>query len=163
MNSDGSAHGLYATDVVQLMLSSIDKLAVSHHKTNEKVDKLIEAMGKQEVILEKMSNIEKSHAETTQRIYKVIDSNAERCNLDDVALSNRLFLIEKKCEINTEELIHRAKLDEKFLDVSNKVEQMNFVLILAQYPKLALTLIAVLYIIAIKDVRDILLQFIGVM
>lgn len=155
-------HGIYSTDVVQLMLQSIDKLAVSHEKTNDKVDKLIEAMGRYEVILEKMANIEKAQNETTQRIYKIIDSNAERCNLDDVALSNRIYTIEKKCEINAEELVSRTKLDAKILETADKVEKMNFVLVLSEYPKLTLLLIVVLYIIAIKDVRDLIFQFIGV-
>lgn len=56
---------------------AVERLAEGQLKTNEKVDKLIESMGKQEVILEKLSNIEKHHADSNKRVHKRIDDVEE--------------------------------------------------------------------------------------
>ena len=44
---------------ISILVMAVERLAEAQSKTNDKVDKLIESMGKQEVILEKLANIEK--------------------------------------------------------------------------------------------------------
>lgn len=65
-------------DSIPVLVIAVERLAESQLDTNKKVDKLIESMGKQEVILEKLSNIEKAHIDSVKRIYHVIDDVKER-------------------------------------------------------------------------------------
>lgn len=64
-------------DEVTVLVMAIDRLAEGQNKTNEKVDKLVESMGKQEVILEKLSNIKKEHSDSQKRVHSRIDTNEE--------------------------------------------------------------------------------------
>ena len=65
-------------DSISVLVMAVKQLAESQLDTNKKVDKLIESMGKQEVILEKLANIEKSTADSMKRVYHVIDDVKER-------------------------------------------------------------------------------------
>ena len=65
-------------DSISVLVMAVERLAESQLDTNKKVDKLIESMGKQEVILEKLANIEKSTADSMKRVYHVIDDVKER-------------------------------------------------------------------------------------
>ena len=62
---------------ISVLVMAIERLSEGQAQTNEKVDKLIESMGKQEVILEKLANIEKSHAESQKRVHKRRDAIEE--------------------------------------------------------------------------------------
>lgn len=73
------------TDSISVLVIAVERLAESQLDTNKKVDKLIESMGKQEVILEKLANIEKSTADSMKRVYHVIDDVKERV----VAIENK--------------------------------------------------------------------------
>lgn len=73
------------TDSISVLVMAVERLAESQLDTNKKVDKLIESMGKQEVILEKLANIEKSTADSMKRVYHVIDDVKERV----VAIENK--------------------------------------------------------------------------
>ena len=152
MENNSNPNNMYSTDVIQLMLASIDKLAQSHDKTNDKVDKLIEAMSKQEVILEKIANVEKSHRDSTNRVHARIDDSTKRIDS-----------LEAKCEENSSTIARREQAYTRLRDVEEKVEKMDFVLVLSKYPKLVVVIGAMLYIFAIKDVRDLLLQFMGML
>ena len=70
--------GMAGADSISVLVMAVERLAESQLDTNKKVDKLIESMGKQEVILEKLSNIEKAHIDSVKRIYHVIDDVKER-------------------------------------------------------------------------------------
>lgn len=62
---------------IAVLVIDVERIAESLIKTNEKVDKLVDSMNKQEVILEKLANIEKNQAESNKRIHKRIDKNEE--------------------------------------------------------------------------------------
>lgn len=70
--------GKESVDNISVLVMAVERLAESQSDTNRKVDKLIESMGKQEVILEKLANIEKSHGDSMKRVYHVIDEVKER-------------------------------------------------------------------------------------
>ena len=67
-----------ANNNIAVLIMAVERLAESQSDTNKKVDKLIESMGKQEVILEKLANIEKTHSDSVKRIYYAIDDVKER-------------------------------------------------------------------------------------
>lgn len=147
---------MYGKDVVQVLMQSIDKLATSHEKTNDKVDKLIEAMSKQDVILERLANIESRHSDSINRVHKAVDTK-------DSLMGARVTSLELLCSTNTEELLRRKSLEDRFITVEKKVEKLDFAVVLFKYPKLFISLAVIAYIIAIKDIRDILLQAIGIL
>ncbi|MDX1809722.1 MAG: hypothetical protein R3331_09300 [Sulfurospirillaceae bacterium] len=63
---------------ISLIVDAVKHLTKAHADTNKKVDKLIESMGKQEVILEKLSNIERSYIDAHKRLHKRIYENENR-------------------------------------------------------------------------------------
>lgn len=67
-----------ASNDISVLVMAVERLAESQLDTNRKVDKLIESMGKQEVILEKLANIEKAHTDSIKRVYHVIDDIKDR-------------------------------------------------------------------------------------
>ena len=64
-----------STNEISVLVMAVERLSEAQHSTNEKVDKLIESMGKQEVILEKLANMEKSQTDSQRRVHHRIDSN----------------------------------------------------------------------------------------
>jgi len=63
------------TNEISVLVMAVERLSEAQHTTNEKVDKLIESMGKQEVILEKLANMEKAQTESQSRVHHRIDAN----------------------------------------------------------------------------------------
>ena len=65
---------------------SIERLADAVEKTDDKMDKVIEALGQNAVILEKIANIDASNKDSVNRLHKRIDA-IDASNKDSV---NRL-------------------------------------------------------------------------
>ena len=89
---------------ISVLVMAIERLSENQSQTNEKVDKLIESMGKQEVILEKLSNIEKNHTESNKRVHKRVDDVEDNIkqifgkhNTGCNALNN--FIIKRELEL----------------------------------------------------------------
>lgn len=58
---------------IEHMVSSIERLADTAEKTNDKLDHLVEAAGQTSVILERISNIDSNNRDSVNRIHKRID------------------------------------------------------------------------------------------
>lgn len=78
-------------------------------------------------------------------------------------LSSRISVIEQKCEVNTEEILKRSKLEDRFFIVEDNVKKLELIILLTQYPKAAMLVIAGLLYMFAKDVRDLLFQAMGAM
>lgn len=63
---------------IEQLTMTIKDLANNAKETNNKLGKIIESMGKQEVILEKLANIDASTKESFSRVHSRIDDNHNR-------------------------------------------------------------------------------------
>jgi len=64
-------------DRISLLVVAVESLKATHEKTIDKVDLLVISMGKQEVILEKLANIEARQAESSRQIHHRINQREE--------------------------------------------------------------------------------------
>lgn len=111
------------TNNISVLVMAIERLAEGQADTNKKVDKLIESMGKQEVILEKLANIEKAHADSVKRIYHVIDEVKDRVlKIEDKQLTNGCFVLQKFITGHDNELKHNLEKIQKCDDFKKTVE-----------------------------------------
>ena len=111
------------TNNISVLVMAIERLAEGQADTNKKVDKLIESMGKQEVILEKLANIEKAHADSVKRIYHVIDEVKGRVDkIEDKQLSNGCSGLQKFITGHDNELKHNLEKIQKCEDFKKTVE-----------------------------------------
>ena len=111
------------TNNISVLVMAIERLAEGQADTNKKVDKLIESMGKQEVILEKLANIEKSQSDSVKRIYHVIDEVKERVHrIEDKQLTNGCSVLQKFITGHDNELKHNLEKIQKCEDFKKTVE-----------------------------------------
>ena len=111
------------TSNISVLVMSIERLAEGQADTNKKVDKLIESMGKQEVILEKLAHIERAHADSVKRIYLVIDEVKDRVlKIEDKHLTNGCFGLQKFITGHDNELRHNLEKIQKCEDFKKAVE-----------------------------------------
>lgn len=111
------------TNNISVLVMAIERLAEGQADTNKKVDKLIESMGKQEVILEKLANIEKAHADSVKRIYHVIDEVKDRVlKIEDKQLTNGCSVLQKFITGHDNELKHNLEKIQKCEDFKKTVE-----------------------------------------
>ena len=98
------------TSSISGLVLAIERLAEGQADTNKKVDKLVESMGKQEVILEKLANIERAHADSVKRIYLVIDEVKDRVlKIEDKHLTNGCFGLQRFITSHDNELRHNLE------------------------------------------------------
>ena len=98
------------TSSIPMLVLALERLAEGQADTNKKVDKLIESMGKQEVILEKLANIEKAHADSVKRIYLVIDEVKDRVlKIEDKHFTNGCSVLQKFITGHDNELKHNLE------------------------------------------------------
>ena len=108
---------------ISVLVMAIERLAEGQADTNKKVDKLIESMGKQEVILEKLANIERAHVDSVKRIYLVIDEVKDRVlKIEDKHLTNGCFGLQKFITSHDNELRHNLEKIQKCEDFKKTVE-----------------------------------------
>lgn len=160
---NGDNNGIYNTDVVQLMLASIDKLATSHDNTNKKVDKLIEAMGQQGIILERLASMDKRHADSMNRIHIKADDIALRAKEDNNLLERRIEVLEVKCATNTEDILEKASVANVLKDIQKKMEKLKFFILIGEYPKWAFSGFVLIIFLLVKESRDTILQLLGML
>lgn len=111
------------TNNISVLVMAIERLAEGQSDTNKKVDKLIESMGKQEVILEKLASIEKAHADSVKRIYHVIDEVKDRVfKIEDKQLTNGCSVLQKFITGHDNELKHNIEKIQKCEDFKKTVE-----------------------------------------
>ena len=111
------------TNNISVLVMAIERLAEGQADTNKKVDKLIESMGKQEVILEKLANIEKAHADSVKRIYHVIDEVKDRVlKIEDKQLTNGCSVLQKFIAGHDNELKHNLEKIQKCEGFKKTVE-----------------------------------------
>ena len=111
------------TNNISVLVMAIERLAEGQADTNKKVDKLIESMGKQEVILEKLANIEKAHSDSVKRIYHVIDEVKDRVlKIEDKQLTNGCSVLQKFITGHDNELKHNLEKIQKCEDFKKTVE-----------------------------------------
>lgn len=61
-------------EAINHVTQSIERLATAVEKTDDKMDKVIEALGQNAVILEKISSIDSSNKDSVNRLHKRIDA-----------------------------------------------------------------------------------------
>ena len=69
---------------------SIERLANAVEKTDDKMDKVIEALGQNAVILEKIANIDSSNKDSVNRLHKRIDDVEKAIEHKEDAMRIRL-------------------------------------------------------------------------
>lgn len=69
---------------------SIERLATAVEKTDDKMDKVIEALGQNAVILEKISSIDSSNKDSVNRLHKRIDDVMTVIELKELAINKTL-------------------------------------------------------------------------
>ena len=82
---------------------TLDKLVEQNEKQNEQLAKISESIAKQEIILEKISNLEEKYQEGFKRIHKRIDGELalcektkDDCNKECERLDKRINELEEK-------------------------------------------------------------------
>lgn len=114
------------------------------------------------VTLQKDVAVEAERAESRHNQLKEADKVVHK-RVDE--LNIRVEHIEEKCETNTEELVKRNTLENRFIvvetNLKNLTKDLEVALVLVKYPKIALFTGLGMYIFAIKDIRDIILQSLG--
>lgn len=75
---------------------SIERLATAVEKTDDKMDKVIEALGQNAVILEKIANIDSSNKDSVNRLHKRIDEVLTVIDAKEYAMATTIGVI--KCE-----------------------------------------------------------------
>ena len=112
-----------ANNNIAVLVMAIERLAEGQSDTNKKVDKLIESMGKQEVILERLANIEKTHSDSVKRIYHVIDEVKDKVfKIEDRQLTNGCPVLQKFITGHDNELKHNLEKIQKCEDFKKTVE-----------------------------------------
>lgn len=69
---------------------SIERLATAVEKTDDKMDKVIEALGQNAVILEKIANIDSSNKDSVNRLHKRIDDVLTVIELKEAFINKKL-------------------------------------------------------------------------
>ena len=82
---------------------TLDKLVEQNEKQNEQLAKISESIAKQEIILEKISNLEEKYQEGLKRVHKRIDGELalcektkDDCNKECERLDKRINELEEK-------------------------------------------------------------------
>lgn len=156
-------NNVYNPDIAGLLMQSIDKLAESHNRTNEKVDKLTEAIGQYGVILERLASMDNRHADSMNRAHAKMDDISLKAKEDNNLLEKRIELLEVKCEVNTQDLIDKASTVSTVKDLQSKMRKLGIYLVLVDYPKIAFTILLFAISLLVKESRDLYLSLLGVL
>ena len=77
-------------EAINHVTQSIERLATAVEKTDDKMDKVIEALGQNAVILEKISSIDSSNKDSVNRLHKRIDDVLTVIELKELAINKSL-------------------------------------------------------------------------
>jgi tetrahydromethanopterin S-methyltransferase subunit G len=77
-------------EAINHVTSSIDRLANAVEKTDDKMDKVIEALSQNAVILEKIANIDSSNKDSVNRLHKRIDDVEKSIEHKEDSMSIRI-------------------------------------------------------------------------
>jgi CII-binding regulator of phage lambda lysogenization HflD len=77
-------------EAINHVTTSIDRLATTVEKTDDKMDKVIQALSQNAVILEKIANIDSSNKDSVNRLHKRIDAVEASIEHKEDAMSVRL-------------------------------------------------------------------------
>jgi len=69
---------------------SIERLANAVEKTDDKMDKVIEALGQNAVILEKIANVDSSNKDSVNRLHKRIDAVELAMTVKEAAVMKKI-------------------------------------------------------------------------
>ena len=146
---------------ITLLVMGIERIAEAQSKTNDKVDNLIISSSKVEVILEKLTNVEKQNASFNKVIHHRIDEAIKARVADCLVMSKKIEKIEEDCVHTEAEIIEKTKLESRLSHIEVIAERLEPLSFLVKYPKVAVLTVAGLYIFAFKDIRDIILKSLG--
>lgn len=79
---------------IENMAGSIDRLANAVEKSEDKMDKIIDSLSQNAVILEKLANIDSSNKDSINRIHKRIDDTLLVITQKEKTFENRLSIAE---------------------------------------------------------------------
>ena len=119
-------------DRISLLVVAVESLKATHEKTIDKVDLLVISMGKQEVILEKLANIESRQAESSRQIHHRINQREEEIKKikEDGCHYGHNYVNRREVELKRYESIiddfeiritDNAKLIAEIKDIPNKI------------------------------------------
>lgn len=80
---------------IENMAGSIDRLANAVEKSEDKMDKIIDSLSQNGVILEKLANIDSSNKDSINRIHKRIDDTLLAIAQKEKSFENRLSVVEQ--------------------------------------------------------------------
>ena len=82
-------------EAISHVSKSIERLADAVEKTDDKMDKVIEALSQNAVILEKIANVDASNKDSVNRLHKRIDSVEEWVKAKEVLMEAKIDGIAK--------------------------------------------------------------------
>lgn len=150
-----------ATEIV-LLVKAVEGLAVAQANTNAKVDKLVESMGKQEAIIEKLANVEKTSMDSNRRVHKRLDDAIISRIKSTDELGVRVWALEKAGEVKESEVIRKTQIDGRLKHVEAISVRLEPFATLLQYPKAVFLMCAGLYLFAIQEIRLPIMTLLGV-
>lgn len=77
-------------EAINHVTNSIERLATAVEKTDDKMDKVIEALSQNAVILEKIANIDSSNKDSVNRLHRRIDTVESAISDKEAAMLTRI-------------------------------------------------------------------------
>jgi predicted nuclease with TOPRIM domain len=109
---------------------TLDKLVEQNERQNEQLTKISESIAKQEVILEKISNLEEKYQDGIKRIHKRIDGELalcekakDDCNKECERLSKRMDELEEK--LTTRPCVSHNVIETELKHLKEYIEKHN--------------------------------------
>jgi len=78
---------------IDYIKKSLEELVIQNRKQSEQLQKIGESIQKQEIILEKISNLENKYSDSIKRCHRRIDEELERCKNERKRLEKELGVI----------------------------------------------------------------------
>lgn len=83
---------------IEHLAESLGRIATSSEKQDEKIDLVLESLGQNALILEKIANIDSSNKESISRVHKRIDDALVMVKEKEVSFNERLITTIKSAE-----------------------------------------------------------------
>jgi len=100
---------------IQYIKQTLNEISVENKKQSEQLLKISESIQKQEIILEKISNLEEKYHESTKRVHKRIDEEIRH-------FEERLNKVEKQCiECCNRPCINHNAVDAEIKNIKEKL------------------------------------------
>jgi len=102
---------------IQYIKQSLNELVEQNKQQNYQLSKISESIQKQEIILEKISNLEEKYQESTKRVHKRIDEEIRH-------FEDRISKVEKQCvECCNRPCVNHNAVDNEIKHINEKINK----------------------------------------